>query len=733
MSSKAAPPPAGVEFPADAEGNRSTMGVNQEAFAVSVGAADPAATTKVRGERKWRSKYAGHVVEQVAVCGRSAEKALAVANAGLKFLHDTMVFIRDGSTVPLSQAMFSLTTGSFQTVTVKGSAVADPKAFELEVPYQGKVLRGDALKIQVDKWVRSGVIELSTGAALTQVVDTKKWLDLRGKVFVLLGASSAMGPVGALLSLGATVVAVDIDRPGVWRRLLQLTRQSCGTMVAPARQPVPADASDDVLVERLGCNLLTETPEIRNWLLQVEKGKPMVIGCYAYLDGALFVKVSVAMDAIVKGVMEKRSDVGVAYLCTPSDAHVIPAAAREHSVGNLRRAPLWHQFCAFLRARGLRKNAGKPYQDDSGAEFFVVDAIVPEQGPNYILAKRLQHWRAVVARAGGAIASSNIAPSTSTVSVVHNKMFALAYSGMKYFPPMEVFQQETSSAVMMALLVYDVQNDRSSAQPGAALANPMNLFTETPFHGGVWRCAYKFGSLGTSSALLGLLVNMVVPGYLAAYNAVQLAGWGTVLARCVQRLVQGPSVGSLWSLMGSTLTTFQSLALLEGVHSALGMVSSPLMTTAIQLFSRLLLVQAIAYAPEVQPDSNTFLWCLSLAWSITEVVRYSFYALSSLKMSVPFLTYLRYTLFIVLYPLGVMGEMGCLYHGASTFAKLTGKGSPPVLVRYYLHYVMRVPMGYWLLIVPAYVLGLPMLYGHMLSQRKKVLGGSAGGGKAKRN
>lgn len=42
------------------------------------------------------------------------------------------------------------------------------------------------------------------------------WADLRpetcGMVFVLLGASSAMGPLEFLLSLGAHVVAVDIDR-----------------------------------------------------------------------------------------------------------------------------------------------------------------------------------------------------------------------------------------------------------------------------------------------------------------------------------------------------------------------------------------------------------------------------------------------------------------------------------------------------------------------------------------
>jgi hypothetical protein len=64
-----------------------------------------------------------------------------------------------------------------------------------------------------------------------------------------------------------------------------------------------------------------------------------------------------------------------------------------------------------------------------------------DQGPNYALAKRLQHWLAVIARASGHTVSSNIAPSTATVSVVHNAQFAAAYKGFHLFKPMEVFYQ----------------------------------------------------------------------------------------------------------------------------------------------------------------------------------------------------------------------------------------------------------------------------------------------------
>lgn len=103
--------------------------------------------------------------------------------------------------------------------------------------------------------------------------------------------------------------------------------------------------------------------------------------------------------------------------------------------------------------------------------------VVP-QGPNYALAKRLQHWRAIIARSKGHVVSSNVAPATATVSVVNNRQFAWAYGGMSNFKPMEVFQQETSNAVMAGLLIYDIRNETSYANPAVKLRNPLELFSQ---------------------------------------------------------------------------------------------------------------------------------------------------------------------------------------------------------------------------------------------------------------
>ena len=114
----------------------------------------------------------------------------------------------------------------------------------------------------------------------------------------------------------------------------------------------------------------------------------------------------------------------------------------------------------------------------------------------------MQHWRAVIARSEGNIVSSNVAPSTSTASVVQNRTFAWAYEGMPYFRPYEIFAPETSKSVMIALLLRDLNDPASAAHPETELANPNQLFASGSFHGGVWRCAYEIDSIGECSVLL---------------------------------------------------------------------------------------------------------------------------------------------------------------------------------------------------------------------------------------
>jgi len=62
--------------------------------------------------------------------------------------------------------------------------------------------------------------------------------------------------------------------------------------------------------------------------------------------------------------------------------------------------------------------------------------------------------------------------------------------------------------------------------------------------------------------------------YLLAYNALQFFGWSHVLRVTAQCLLYGTSGNELWEQVGPSLSIFQTGALLEIVHSLVGLVPS---------------------------------------------------------------------------------------------------------------------------------------------------------------
>jgi hypothetical protein len=132
-----------------------------------------------------------------------------------------------------------------------------------------------------------------------------------------------------------------------------------------------------------------------------------------------------------------------------------------------------------------------------GADPGVNDSLVPQQGPNYALAKRLQRWRAVAARADGTLVSMNVAPPTRTRSVVKNRALAAAYAGAHRFG-VEVFEPATSNVLMAALLVHDLHTNG-----GPEHVHPWEDEAYAAAHGGLWRTPYAPRSALGLAALLG--------------------------------------------------------------------------------------------------------------------------------------------------------------------------------------------------------------------------------------
>lgn len=496
----------GVNFPQGGDGKRSTSATGRAIFADSIRGVDPVLAARIEHTKDWRRGYLQPLRDITVAAARTPEAAIAISRAGLDSAHRRFTFTRDGEERPLDGAP---SRADFASVMVSGRSARE---MDLSVPYRGRRLFGPDLRRQVDAWVAQGVAEPSFGAALHLVLDNPDWLDLHDVDIALLGAGAEMAPTRSLLRWGARVHAIDLARPAVWERLIAITRSTAGSL----RIPIPTSGGeapfvvgglihpddDQVIAGVAGADLLTAMPEIRSWLAEIEQ--PFVLGSYAYADGSLHARLSMAVDAITVDLLRDRDDVTLAFLATPTDVFMVPEECVTESRRRWSTRGLSGLLQAPLRLVGqFEPNYPETYETTTGRVVGLNDSLIPQQGPNYILAKRIQRWRALVARAEGVPVSLNLAPATRTQSVIKNRALAAAYAGAGRFG-VEVFEPATSTALMAALLVHDLRNPASSANPATPLDNPMDLYVQGANHGGLWRAAYSPRSVLGIAALLGM-------------------------------------------------------------------------------------------------------------------------------------------------------------------------------------------------------------------------------------
>lgn len=476
----------GVVFPL-VDGRRSTTATGRAVVADALRAVDPIGATATERETNWRAGYLTPFRRLVEAGLSSPEAAVTIARDGLSAVHARMRWgDPDTADAPLSAA-FGQAPARVRTEQVQGTG--EPER-ELSVPYRGQRLRGDALRRQVDTWVDEGVAEPSLAEAVGEVIDHPQWLSLEGTTVVVLGAAAEMGPLRSLLRWGGTVAAVDLPRPGLWQPLLSDAALSAGRLLVPARE------GDKPLEQRAGGDLIHDLATVASWIGGVE-GR-IVMGNYVYADGATNVRVSSAVDALTEHVRTLRAprEVAMSFLATPTDIFAVPRDAVEASVdayGNRRLSKVLRGPLRTLSGGRLLRRNYAPAEDPG-----INDSVVMQQGPNYLLAKRIQRWRAAVARADGAQVSFHIAPPTRTRSVVKNRALAAAYAGAHRFG-IEVFEPGTSNTLMAALLVRDIMTG-----PRPSLGHPWLDEADAAVHGGLWRTAYDPRSALGLAALLGV-------------------------------------------------------------------------------------------------------------------------------------------------------------------------------------------------------------------------------------
>lgn len=209
--------------------------------------------------------------------------------------------------------------------------------------------------------------------------------------------------------------------------------------------------------------------------------------------------------------------------------------------------------------------------------------------------------------------------------------------------------------------------------------------------------------------------------YLVAYNSALVIAWSLVLLKSAIFISERKDVGGLYNEVEYWLKVAQTAAVMEIVHALVGLVKSSVFTTFPQVLSRLgvlwIILESIIMKNHSTHDTIGFPLLL-FAWTITEIVRYTFYTNTLLDNLGYTLKWCRYSLFIVLYPMGVAGEIVCILSAMSA-ARKSGQFSVTLPNKFNFSFDFVTSCYFILLLYPP---GFYFLYSHMLRQRKKVLG-----------
>lgn len=192
--------------------------------------------------------------------------------------------------------------------------------------------------------------------------------------------------------------------------------------------------------------------------------------------------------------------------------------------------------------------------------------------------------------------------------------------------------------------------------------------------------------------------------WLITFNVVTLIAW---VAFFVHAIAHGLQVNEQGIVL---LAIAQGLAIFEIINAILGIAGANWLLTTMQVFSRFLIAGLLLWIPFdtiLEIDATlpiTGFALISIAWSVTEIVRALFYLTDLLNTSVKAVVFARYTFFIFLYPIGVTGEFLVMYD----FWKWREFAIEP----------LNIILAF---IALSYFVFFPKLYGHMWKQRKKKL------------
>ncbi len=205
--------------------------------------------------------------------------------------------------------------------------------------------------------------------------------------------------------------------------------------------------------------------------------------------------------------------------------------------------------------------------------------------------------------------------------------------------------------------------------------------------------------------------------YLLIYNCTQLFLW----CRCAIAIVlavaaEGWDTCSAYAMSNDWARYGQALSAMEVLHAMLGLAGGGVAAAFIQALGRnAVLFGTLPYTTTVPCSVST---ALLAAWAFSDIARYSFYISGLIGQTPKFLLWARYSLFLVLYPIGFAAEWMIYY---LTLAEVDEKAIHAVRLPNSWNFAFD--FGTWnRFVLASYAYFATSMYLYMMRQRKRKLG-----------
>ncbi|XP_041917621.1 very-long-chain (3R)-3-hydroxyacyl-CoA dehydratase-like isoform X1 [Alosa sapidissima] len=204
--------------------------------------------------------------------------------------------------------------------------------------------------------------------------------------------------------------------------------------------------------------------------------------------------------------------------------------------------------------------------------------------------------------------------------------------------------------------------------------------------------------------------------YLFTYNLIQFLGFVWIFSNMTARLVlEGKeSVYHTFKFCWTTMFICQILAVVEVINPALGLVNTAVFPAMVQVMGRNVILFVI-FGSLAEMQNRVVVFFVFYLWSTIEIFRYPFYMLASIGLEWRLLTWLRYTVWTLLYPLGTVAEAVAVVQSLSLF-DASGLYSIPLPAALGQSISFSLTLKLYLFVM---FLGLFINMRHLISQRRR--------------